>query len=117
MTGVGSLYRSNAPRSDYVDNAKSHDCTEKGQRICGAFLREDFWHQLLWADESFAPVRVNKTDSFEPHRYAFHIDDSEFDTILQRVQEARIPFGSEPRSGENGQLNSRKEHLARTVGV
>lgn len=65
----------------------------------------------------FAPVRVNNTDSFELHHCGFHIGDSEFDTILQRVQEARIPYVSEPRSLESGQLNSRKEPLARTVGV
>src|SRR6266480_6773733 len=64
----------------------------------------------------FDPVGVDdeltldfdNAESFEHHHYAFHVTDSEFNMILQRVQEARIPYGSEPRSLENGQLNSRK---------
>jgi catechol 2,3-dioxygenase-like lactoylglutathione lyase family enzyme len=63
----------------------------------------------------FAPVRVNETltldfhddvDRFEVHHYAFHVSDQEFDAIFKRVQEARIPYGSEPSNLENGQLNS-----------
>jgi catechol 2,3-dioxygenase-like lactoylglutathione lyase family enzyme len=64
----------------------------------------------------FAPVRVNEdltldfdnAKSFEGHHYAFRVSDSDFDAIFQRVQEAAIPYGSEPRSLENRQLNSRK---------
>ena len=64
----------------------------------------------------FAPVRVNEeltldfdnAESFEPHHYAFHVSDDEFDAIFKRVQEAGISWGSEPRSTENRQLNSRK---------
>lgn len=63
----------------------------------------------------FAPVRVNdeltldfdNAESFEPHHYAFHVSDDEFDAIFRRVQEAGIPFGSEPRSTANRQLNYR----------
>ena len=64
----------------------------------------------------FAPVRVNaeltldfdNATSFEPHHYAFHVSDDEFDAIFQRVQEASIPWGSDPGSTANGKLNSRK---------
>jgi catechol 2,3-dioxygenase-like lactoylglutathione lyase family enzyme len=64
----------------------------------------------------FAPVRVNdeltldfdNADSFESHHYAFHVSDEEFDAIFQRVQEAAIPWGSDPWSKENRQLNKRK---------
>jgi|SRR5215475_1504879 len=64
----------------------------------------------------FAPVRVNEeltldfdnSDSFEPHHYAFHVSDEEFDAIFQRVQDAGIPWGSDPRDATNRQLNSRK---------
>jgi hypothetical protein len=31
----------------------------------------------------------DNAESFEHHHYALHVSDSEFDTILQRVQEAR----------------------------
>jgi catechol 2,3-dioxygenase-like lactoylglutathione lyase family enzyme len=63
----------------------------------------------------FAPVRVNETltldfhddvDHFEIHHYAFHVSDPEFDAILQRVQEAGIPYGSDPWNLENKALNS-----------
>jgi catechol 2,3-dioxygenase-like lactoylglutathione lyase family enzyme len=64
----------------------------------------------------FAPVRVNDeltldfddAKSFEHHHYAFHVVDAEFDAIFQRVREAGIPYGSGPRSLEDGQLNARK---------
>ena len=80
------------------------------------FFAQIFGLQYAGPTGHFAPVRVNEeltldfdnAESFEHHHYAFHVNDSEFDTILQRVQEARIPYGSQPRSLENGQLNSRK---------
>jgi catechol 2,3-dioxygenase-like lactoylglutathione lyase family enzyme len=64
----------------------------------------------------FAPVRVNgeltldfdNADSFEVHHYAFHVNDEEFDAIFKRVQEASIPWGSEPWSREDRKLNRRK---------
>ena len=90
---------------------------KKDKESAARFFARIFGLNYYGPMRHFAPVRVNNTDSFEPHHYAFHVGDSQFDTILQRVQEARIPYGSEPRSRENGQLNSRKQHLARTVGV
>jgi catechol 2,3-dioxygenase-like lactoylglutathione lyase family enzyme len=64
----------------------------------------------------FAPVQVNETltldfadaAQFEPHHYAFHVDDAEFAAILARVQAAGIPFGSEPFAQDNGQVNHRR---------
>ena len=64
----------------------------------------------------FAPVRVNDeltlefdtAESFEPHHYAFHVSDDEFDAIFKRIQEAGIDWGSDPWSPANRQLNSRK---------
>jgi catechol 2,3-dioxygenase-like lactoylglutathione lyase family enzyme len=63
----------------------------------------------------FAPVRVNETltfdfdnaSSFERHHYAFHVSDDECETILQRVQEAGLAYGSDPWNPENRQLNAR----------
>ncbi|HXG28374.1 MAG TPA: VOC family protein [Nevskiales bacterium] len=62
----------------------------------------------------FAPVRVNETltldfddaDSFESHHYAFYVSDAEFDAILQRVQQAGIPYGSDPWHLDNRKLNA-----------
>jgi catechol 2,3-dioxygenase-like lactoylglutathione lyase family enzyme len=64
----------------------------------------------------FAPVRVNdeltldfdNAESFEPHHYAFHVGDDEFDAIFERVQETGLAWGSEPRSPTNRQVNTRK---------
>ena len=56
----------------------------------------------------FAPVRINdeltldfdNAESFEPHHYAFHVSDDDFDAIFRRIQEAGITWGSEPRSSD-----------------
>ena len=62
----------------------------------------------------FAAVRVNPwltldfgdADDFDIHHYAFHVEDAEFDGILQRVQAAGIPYGSHPGDLENRRLNA-----------
>ena len=62
----------------------------------------------------FAPVQVNDeltldfddAESVEVLHYAFHVSDGEFDSILQRVKDKGLPYGSGPRSLEDGQLNS-----------
>jgi catechol 2,3-dioxygenase-like lactoylglutathione lyase family enzyme len=62
----------------------------------------------------FAPVRVNgeltldfdDADTFDIHHYAFHVGDEDFDAIFKRVQESGIPWGSGPRTLEDGKLNS-----------
>lgn len=64
----------------------------------------------------FAPVKVNETltldfdqrDTFEPHHYAFHVSDTDFNAIFARIQAAGIPYGSGPRSLEDMKLNSRR---------
>lgn len=65
-------------------------------------------------DGHFAPVRVNatltllfdqETGPIEPHHYAFHVSDGEFDAILQRVHAAGLPFGSAPWSLDDAKLN------------
>jgi catechol 2,3-dioxygenase-like lactoylglutathione lyase family enzyme len=63
----------------------------------------------------FAPVKVNETlsldfdewgqEPFAANHYAFISTDAEFDAVLQRVQEDGIPFGSGPRSAEDGEIN------------
>jgi len=64
----------------------------------------------------FAPVRVNDTLTLDfadakgtiaRQHYAFHVSDTEFDAILQRVKDAGLTFGSGPRSLEDGKLNAR----------
>jgi catechol 2,3-dioxygenase-like lactoylglutathione lyase family enzyme len=63
----------------------------------------------------FAPVRVNETltfdfdeaDDFEIHHYAFHVSDPEFDAIFGRIKADGLPYGSEPFSREDMQINHR----------
>ena len=62
----------------------------------------------------FAPVQVIKTltldfdnaDVFEPHHYAFHVNDAEFDALFARIEAERLSYGSGPRSAEDGQTNA-----------
>lgn len=56
---------------------------------------------------AFARIRVGpttldfaNTDGFEPHHYAFRVDDEEFDAVLARVQSAGLTFYARWRSGE-----------------
>jgi catechol 2,3-dioxygenase-like lactoylglutathione lyase family enzyme len=60
----------------------------------------------------FAPVRVNETltllfdedTSFGSHRYAFHVNDAEFD-VFERIKKAELSYGSAPWSLADGKLN------------
>jgi catechol 2,3-dioxygenase-like lactoylglutathione lyase family enzyme len=63
----------------------------------------------------FAPVRVNDTPTLDfadatgtiaGQHYAFHVSDTEFDAILERVKDGGLPFGGGPRSLEDGKLNA-----------
>lgn len=64
----------------------------------------------------FAPVQVNDTltldfdvrGTFESHHYAFHVSDADFDAIFARIKAEGIPYGSGPRSLDDGQLNTRR---------
>ena len=61
----------------------------------------------------FAPVKFNDTlnmdfdDRREVHRnhYAFLTTDEEFDSILQRVKDEGVAFGSGPQSQDDGEIN------------
>ena len=63
--------------------------------------------------DHFAPVQVNaaltflfaNATEFESHHYAFHVSETEFDDIFQRVKEAGLTYGSTPWSLDDRQLN------------
>ena len=69
----------------------------------------------LKVDDSghFAAVRVNDTltldfadqERFEPHHYAFHVSDAEFDAIFARVKAANIAYSADPFRRDMGQIN------------
>jgi catechol 2,3-dioxygenase-like lactoylglutathione lyase family enzyme len=78
------------------------------------FFAEIFGLSFESSGSHFAPVRVNDTLTLDfadakgavaSQHYAFHVSDSEFDAILQRVKDAGLTFGSGPRSLEDGKLN------------
>ena len=64
----------------------------------------------------FAPVHVNETFSMdfdnrpvvESHHYAFQVTEEEFDGILARVKAAGLPYGSQPTSKQDMQINTRR---------
>lgn len=43
---------------------------------------------------------------FEPHHYAFLVDDETFDTVFGRIQAMGLAYGSGPFSLRDGKLNS-----------
>ncbi|MBV9250609.1 MAG: VOC family protein [Acetobacteraceae bacterium] len=61
----------------------------------------------------FAAIQVNDTltldfadsEGFEPHHYAFHVSDAEFDSIFSRVKAADISFSADPFARQPGQIN------------
>src|SRR3712207_8736434 len=64
----------------------------------------------------FAPVQVNAdltldfddAEQFEGHHLAFLVTEDEFDAIFGRIQATDTPFGAEPWTGYNRQINHRQ---------
>jgi catechol 2,3-dioxygenase-like lactoylglutathione lyase family enzyme len=86
----------------------------RDKEAAARFFAEIFGLRLQGSGGHFAPVRVNETLTLDfadakgaiaSQHYAFHVSDAEFDAILQRVKNARLAFGSGPRSLEDGKLN------------
>jgi catechol 2,3-dioxygenase-like lactoylglutathione lyase family enzyme len=82
--------------------------------VAARFFAKIFGLHFEGSDGHFAPVRVNDTLTLDfadakgtiaAQHYAFHVSDTEFDSILQRVKGAGLTFGSGPRSLEDGKLN------------
>jgi len=88
----------------------------KDKVASAAFFARMFGLEVGPAMGHFAPVQVNETltfdfdnrDSFESHHYAFHISEEEFDAIFARVKAEGIPYGSEPWTSTNMQINTRR---------
>ena len=85
----------------------------RDKEAAARFFAQIFGLSFKKAKGHFAPVRINDTltllfdndDSFESHHYAFHVSDSEFDAIFDRIKEARLSYGSAPWSLDDGKLN------------
>lgn len=88
----------------------SHDPVAGAKSLAG--LLDVPWQK---SQGSFTPVYVNETltldfadrEHFEGHHYCFRVSDAEFDTILARIQAARIPYRSSPRGDNDMQINRR----------
>ncbi|HET6674653.1 MAG TPA: VOC family protein [Nitrospiraceae bacterium] len=87
----------------------------RDKQASARFFADMFGLKYEKSDGYFAPVRVNESltldfdddvETFDVHHYAFHVSDPEFDGIFQRVQEAQIPYGSDPWNLDNRQQNS-----------
>lgn len=63
--------------------------------------------------EHFAVVKVNSTltldfltkEKFSVQHYAFKVSEEEFDTILNRVKDKGLPYGSDPYNRDNKRIN------------
>jgi catechol 2,3-dioxygenase-like lactoylglutathione lyase family enzyme len=65
-------------------------------------LTLDFADEAEWGGPGFDP-RTGRSQ-----HYAFHVGEEEFDAIFGRVKANGIPFGSEPHSHTNGDINTRR---------
>jgi catechol 2,3-dioxygenase-like lactoylglutathione lyase family enzyme len=92
----------------------NHTITPSRDKVQTASLFASIFGLKVTKADRFEAVRFNdqltllfdNLDAFEPHHYAFHVNDAEFDAILNRVKEAGLAFGSGPRSPDDGQLNN-----------
>ena len=77
------------------------------------FIARIFGLQYEGAYGHFAPVRINEQltldfdDADDPrhNHYAFLATDEEFDSILGRIRDEGVTFGSGPRSRTDGEIN------------
>ena len=92
----------------------NHTIVPARDKVAAArFFADVFGLKFSGKSEHFAPVRVNETltllfdddSSFESHHYAFHVSETEFDTIFGRIKKAGISYGSAPWSLDDGKLN------------
>jgi catechol 2,3-dioxygenase-like lactoylglutathione lyase family enzyme len=80
------------------------------------FFAEIFGLSVKSADGYFAQVQLNDSLTFdfsdepEPqsHHYAFHISDTEFEAIYERVKSKGLPYGSGPYNHTDGKIYTRR---------
>ena len=94
----------------YLDHTivPAHDKEKSARFIADLFGLE---YKGTWGP--FAPLKINDTltldftdaKDFTSHHYAFLASDEEFDSILNRVKERGLSYGSGPGSLEDGEIN------------
>ncbi len=95
-----------------------HTIVPAKDKIASAgFFAEIFGLTVKPGQGYFAQVQVNESLTFdfadEPdpwgsHHYAFHVSEAEFEAIFGRVKAKGVPYGSEPHSPTDGQINTRR---------
>ena len=77
------------------------------------FYEYIFGFEFLKEWGHFAVVKVNSTltldfltkERFSVQHYAFKVSEEDFDTILNRVKEENLPYGSDPYNRDNKLIN------------
>ena len=94
----------------------NHTIVPSHDRVASAeFVARIFGLQYEGEVGHFAPVRINasltldfaNSTRFESHHLAFKVSEDQFDSIVRRIQEEGIPYGSGPRSLHDGKINRR----------
>lgn len=98
----------------------------KDKIVSAGFFAEIFGLTVKPDPGHFAQVQVNESLTFdfadEPdsrdarggpraaqgHHYAFHVSEAEFEAIFGRVKARGVPYGSQPHSHTDGQINTRR---------
>jgi catechol 2,3-dioxygenase-like lactoylglutathione lyase family enzyme len=96
-----------APSLDHTI-VPSHDKVAAAKlisRLLGMEYEEPFGHFQPVKAANGLSLDFDTRDEFERHHYAFLVSDEEFDSILKRVQDDGIVYGSEPGDQRNGQIN------------
>lgn len=95
----------------------NHTIVPARDKVAAAeFFARIFGLEYRGPHSHFAPVQVNEgltldfdeRDRFEPHHYAFMVDEAAFDAIFARIRAAGIAYGSGPRSRTDGEINHRR---------
>ena len=97
----------------------------RDKQAAAKLFAEIFSLEVGAADTYFAPVRVNDAltflfsdeGPFESHHYAFHVSESEFDTIFDHVKKAGLTYGSAPWSADDRKLATPDGHLLELMTV
>ena len=64
------------------------------------------FHQLRLASGTALDV-ADAGDLFEPQHYAFAVSDPEFDAVLGRIHDRRLPYWADPGQTQPGQVADR----------
>jgi catechol 2,3-dioxygenase-like lactoylglutathione lyase family enzyme len=104
-----------------------HTIVPAKDKVASAKFFAEIFGLKVTSDGHFAEVQINESLTFafadEPetwggpgfdprsgrsHHYAFHISETEFDAIFERVKAKGIPYGSGPFIHTDGNINKRR---------